>query len=146
MSNRERSFTHPPGLALGLAASLLLAAAAPAVAAESCCAKGKAAAADAQSTAPKSHDKETTKPAGTAGLTVFLDEQGRPTASPPGKAAEAAAIPASFSTSAAGLRQVQSAGPAGGVKVDLDGRFRTATTATTGPDGRIQVNCVMGEE
>jgi hypothetical protein len=120
-------------------------AAVPCVAAESCCAKSKAAAADGQSTAPKTNDKETTKPAGTAGFTVYLDEQGRPTAPPVGKAAEAA-VPGLFSTSAAGLRQVPSAGPAGGVKVDLEGRFRTATVATTGPDGRIQMNCTMEKE
>lgn len=144
MLNRESFIRGNPAVLLGAAVCLLLAAD-PSVAGESCCAKGKAPAADAQSTSPKTNDKESTKPAGTAGFMVYLDEHGRPTAPPVGKAAE---VPVSglFSTSAAGLRQVPSVGPAGGVKVDLEGRFRTATVATTGPNGRIQLNCTTGEE
>ncbi|MCX7719182.1 MAG: hypothetical protein N2111_12395 [Candidatus Sumerlaeaceae bacterium] len=144
MLPRVSFIRRKPAVLVGAAACLLLAAG-PSVAGESCCAKGKAPAADAQSTAPKTNDKQTTKPAGTAGFTVYLDEHGRPTAPPVGKAAEAP-VSGLFSTSAAGLRQVPSAGPAGGVKVDLEGRFRTATVATTGADGRIQLNCTTGEE
>jgi len=141
IKNRSRAFG--PGV-LAVLAGLLLTTA-PAVAAESCCSKKKPAATDSQSTAPKDKDKETTPPAGQAGLRVYLDEQGRPTA-PPKDAAPEAVVPAAFSTSAAGLRQVPSAGPAGGVKVNLEGRFRSASVATTAPDGSIQLHCVTGKE
>lgn len=144
MSHHRNNF-RPARTALLAAAAGLLLVSAPAGAAESCCSKNKAAAADSQSTAPKAKDKETTKPAGTAGLRVYLDEQGHPTAPPEGKAAEAAA-PSAFSTSAAGLRQVPGTGPAGGVKVNLEGRFQSASVATTSPDGSIQLHCVTGKE
>jgi hypothetical protein len=45
-----------------------------------------------------------------------------------------------FSTSHSGL--VEQAAPGGGVMVDLQGRFRSAATATVGPDGTVHLDCV----
>ena len=45
-----------------------------------------------------------------------------------------------FSTSHSGL--VEQPAPGGGVMVDLQGRFRSAATATVGPDGRAHVDCI----
>lgn len=45
-----------------------------------------------------------------------------------------------FSTSHSGL--VEQAAPGGGVMVDLQGRFRSAATATVGPDGDVHLDCV----
>ena len=52
------------------------------------------------------------------------------------------AVPAdpAFSTSHSGL--VERPAPGGGVMVDLQGRFRSAATATVGPDGAAHVDCV----
>ena len=52
------------------------------------------------------------------------------------------ALPAdpAFSTSHSGL--VERPAPGGGVMVDLQGRFRSAATATVGPDGKAHVDCV----
>jgi hypothetical protein len=52
------------------------------------------------------------------------------------------AVPAdpAFSTSHSGL--VERPAPGGGVMVDLQGRFRSAATATVGPDGTAHVDCV----
>ncbi len=45
-----------------------------------------------------------------------------------------------FSTSHSGL--VEQPAPGGGVMVDLQGRFRSAATATVGPDGKAHVDCI----
>ncbi len=45
-----------------------------------------------------------------------------------------------FSTSHAGL--VEETAPGGGVMINLQGRFRSAATATVGTDGKATVDCV----
>ena len=52
------------------------------------------------------------------------------------------ALPAdpAFSTSHSGL--VEQPAPGGGVMIDLQGRFRSAATATVGPDGTAHVDCI----
>ena len=52
----------------------------------------------------------------------------------------AAAPNPAFSTSHQGL--VEQAAPGGGVMVELNGRFRSAATATVGTDGKTVVDCV----
>ena len=47
---------------------------------------------------------------------------------------------AAFSTSHSGL--VEKPAPGGGVMVDLQGRFRSAATASVGPDGAVHLDCV----
>lgn len=47
---------------------------------------------------------------------------------------------AAFSTSHSGL--VERPAPGGGVMVDLQGRFRSAATASVGPDGTVHLDCV----
>jgi len=51
-----------------------------------------------------------------------------------------------LSSSAAGLVQVALTGVAGGVKVDLQGRFRSQVVATIGNQGELSVRCVPGVE
>lgn len=45
-----------------------------------------------------------------------------------------------FSTSHSGL--VEQPAPGGGIMVDLQGRFRSAATASVGPDGTVHLDCV----
>lgn len=75
---------------------------------------------------------------GQAGSWVHVDPGTGQRIPPP---ARRAAIPpqAAFSTSHRGLAEVPA--PGGGVMVDLQGRFRSATTATVGADGTPHVNC-----
>lgn len=47
---------------------------------------------------------------------------------------------AAFSTSHSGL--VERPAPGGGVMVDLQGRFRSAATASVAPDGTVHLDCV----
>src|SRR3990172_6682741 len=75
-----------------------------------------------------------------AGRWIKVDPQtGKPVApaAPPGAAI--AADPA-FSTSHQGL--VPQPAPGGGVMIDLQGRFRSAASATVGRDGKVAVDCV----
>jgi hypothetical protein len=74
-----------------------------------------------------------------AGSWINVDPQtGQRIPAPPG----GVAIPASpaFSTSHQGL--VEEPAPGGGVMVDLQGRFRSAATATVGADGKSHLDCV----
>ena len=76
---------------------------------------------------------------GRAGSRIQIDPQtGRRVPAPSG----GVALPASpaFSTSHAGL--VEKPAPGGGVMVDLQGRFRSAATATVGTDGTTHRDCV----
>ena len=77
--------------------------------------------------------------AGRAGQRIQIDPQTGARVRP---SAPTAAIPPNpaFSTSHQGL--VEQAAPGGGVMVDLQGRFRSAATATTGPDGKPVVDCL----
>jgi hypothetical protein len=75
-------------------------------------------------------------PAAAPGMRVYIDPKtGEPTTPPPGAAVEAA--PAVQQRSGEGL--VEETLPGGGVKVDLQGRFKTPLVVTVGPDGRARV-------
>lgn len=68
-----------------------------------------------------------------SGLVINLDEHGnRIQAQPKG-------LPAAAAKSNAGL--VVENNPAGGIKIDLKGRFQTAVMATKGADGEVNVSC-----
>jgi len=78
--------------------------------------------------------------AGRAGNWVHVDPQtGRRVPPPPAGRAMVPPVPA-FSTSHQGL--VEKSAPGGGVMIDLQGRFRSAATATVGADGEAHVECV----
>ena len=60
----------------------------------------------------------------------------------PGRPVNAAiAADPAFSTSHSGL--VEEASPRGGMMINLQGRFRSAATATVGADGKPLVDCLM---
>ena len=75
------------------------------------------------------------------GMTIEVDPStgriipGTPRTLPPLSPAEQNAV----STSSEGLQEVPVAGPAGGTKVNLQGRFQSPLMATVGPDGKIVV-------
>jgi len=74
-----------------------------------------------------------------AGSWIHIDPTtGRRVAHPTARAA-IAADPA-FSTSHEGL--IQEPAPGGGMMLNLQGRFRSATTVTVGADGKPAVECV----
>lgn len=77
-------------------------------------------------------------PAG--GMRVYIDPStGQTVATPPAGSQPLVLSPAeqnAASTSSDGLTPVPSAGSAGGVKVDLRGRFQSPLIATIGPDGK----------
>ena len=76
---------------------------------------------------------------GRAGQWIHVDPQtGRRVPPPAGRAA--VAVDPAFSTSHAGLAEQPA--PGGGVMVDLQGRFRSAATATVGADGKANLDCV----
>jgi hypothetical protein len=81
-------------------------------------------------------------PATSAGRWIRVDPQtGERKAGPmPGSARGAIAADPAFDTSSQGL--VEEPAPGGGVMVDLGGRFRSAVTATVGPDGTPAADCV----
>ncbi len=74
------------------------------------------------------------------GMRVYIDPStGRPTETPPAGSQPLVLSPAeqnAFSTSSSGLTAAPSTGPAGGMKVDLRGRFQSPLIATIGPDGK----------
>ncbi len=77
---------------------------------------------------------------GRAGIVVHIDPQtGRPTTRPSAgqSAAAAAALKAMANRSSTGL--VEQPGPAGGVMVNLQGRFRSPVVAQVGSDGKVSV-------
>lgn len=81
----------------------------------------------------------TADPATQAGSRINVDPQtGMRIPGPTG----AVALPPdpAFSTSHSGLSEQPA--PGGGVMVDLQGRFRSAATATIGPDEKAHVDCV----
>jgi hypothetical protein len=89
-------------------------------------------------------------PAGThAGLRVYKDPQtGEFTEPPPNTsiATTTAPIERAFSRSHEGLLAVPSSMPGGGVRVDLQGRFRSHFVATKDADGKVSVRCVPKDE
>ena len=80
-------------------------------------------------------------PRGSAGMRAFVDPQtGELTGPPTGRPPEVAPPPqAPLSTSDEGLAEVDVPRPGRGVMVDLRGRFRSALTATVGPDGKVRL-------
>ena len=74
-----------------------------------------------------------------AGQWIKVDPQTGARVAPSAPIAAMAPNPA-FSTSHQGL--VEQAAPGGGVMVDLNGRFRSAATATVGTHGETGVDCV----
>jgi len=55
------------------------------------------------------------------------------------------AVRAALSRSTTGLREQPLPGPAGGIGIDLQGRFQSAVVATRGIDGRLALMCTAGE-
>lgn len=78
-----------------------------------------------------------------SGLTIFIDPQSGAIRSTPAPGTVPLEIPpqqrATFSTSAAGLVEVPSPVPGGGVSVDLQGRFQSPLIVTVTPDGKPKV-------
>lgn len=76
---------------------------------------------------------------GRAGQRIHIDPQtGQRVPAPAGSVA--VPVDPAFSTSHAGL--VEKAAPGGGVMIDLQGRFRSAATATVGANGQAHTDCV----
>lgn len=78
-------------------------------------------------------------PASGAGSRIKIDPQTGKRIPVPSDGVALPADPA-FSTSHSGL--VEQPAPGGGMMVDLQGRFRSAATATVGPDGTAHVDCI----
>jgi len=77
----------------------------------------------------------------------FTDPQHRPVSAAPSASATSAASsaagsPANLATSHEGLVAVRGTSRAGGVRVDLKGRFQSAVVATVDPDGKVTTACV----
>ncbi len=64
---------------------------------------------------------------------------GKFTTPPPGTAVTA--LPEALETSGEGLVEEPGTSPAGGVTVNLRGRFRSMATATVGADGKVSTHC-----
>ncbi|MCB1540519.1 MAG: hypothetical protein KDJ25_06610 [Rhodoblastus sp.] len=81
--------------------------------------------------------------AAVGGMKIYVDPAtGQVTHSPPPNQPALTLTPAeqnAFSRSSQGLLEVPSSGPAGGVKVNLQGRFQSPLIATVGPDGRARI-------
>jgi hypothetical protein len=76
---------------------------------------------------------------GQAGSWIHIDPQTGKRIPPPVGGVPRAADPA-FSSSHQGL--VEKPAPGGGVMIDLQGRFQSATEVTVGSDGKAHRNCV----
>ena len=76
---------------------------------------------------------------GRAGSWIHVDPQTGKRVARPAASVAIAADPA-FSTSHQGL--VEQPAPGGGMMLNLQGRFRSAATATVGVDGKAHVECV----
>jgi hypothetical protein len=74
-----------------------------------------------------------------AGSWIHVDPQTGKRVARPAASAAIAADPA-FSTSHQGL--VEQPAPGGGMMLNLQGRFRSAASATVGADGRAHIECV----
>lgn len=92
---------------------------------------------------------ELTELAGSAGRQVYLDPlTGKIGVPPPGVTNLARLMSLeeekALSTSSEGLEQIPLTGPAGGVKVDLQGRFRSQVVVAIDSLSNISVRCVTG--
>jgi hypothetical protein len=82
---------------------------------------------------------------GIGGMKAYRDPvTGERAGPPPGAVAPSGpeALGSSLSRSEVGLEAVPTGTPAGGIRVDLKGRFRSSLVATKRPDGTIATRCV----
>jgi hypothetical protein len=83
-----------------------------------------------------------------AGQRVYIDPTTGKVGVPPAGAAAPSAAGGAATTAApapAPLAQQAVASPAGGVMVDLEGRFRREVRAQVQPDGKVTTECVPAE-
>ena len=72
------------------------------------------------------------------GMRVYIDPvTGKPTAPPPGSVVTQPADGGHLSTSSQGL--AEEVVPGKGVRLNLQGRFQSSTTATVGKDGKLEI-------
>lgn len=85
----------------------------------------------------------TTLPAGTAGMKGYVNPETKEILSPTPAMQVTESVPVDhmLSTSAEGLKQVQSSARPGGIRMDLKGRFRSAMTVTVDAQGNQVVGC-----
>jgi hypothetical protein len=100
------------------------------------------------STASEASPSAASPPSGVhAGLRVFIDPQSGDFTQPPVETATTTAPPErSFSRSHEGLTAVHSDVPGGGIRLDLQGRFRSHFIATKDADGKVSIHCLPTEE
>ena len=88
-----------------------------------------------------SQDKPAAKPREPAGLKVYIDPTTGAFLPGPAPGAEVLQVPpseaAAMSRSSVGLVETPNSGPAGGVKLNTQGRFLSPLIATMGPDGKV---------
>lgn len=88
-------------------------------------------------------DNRSTDAQPTAGMRAYKDPvTGRFGEPPAGAPERAVAAEAAVSTSAESLTETPGQTPAGGVRLDLQGRFRSYSAATKDEEGRIKVHCL----
>ena len=82
-------------------------------------------------------------PAGVGGMKAYRDPVTGERVGPPPRAVHPSAPqPSALSRSHTGLEVVPTGTAAGGVRVDLQGRFRSSVVATKRPDGSVSVRCL----
>jgi hypothetical protein len=82
-------------------------------------------------------------PAGVGGMKAYRDPvTGERVGPPPGPVPPSVPQPSALSRSQVGLEVVPTGTAAGGVRVDLQGRFRSSLVATKRPDGTVSTRCV----
>jgi hypothetical protein len=87
------------------------------------------------------------QPTGTAGRKIFVDPVTGKLVPPPAQTGPV--LPQKedpLSTSGEGLRETQGKTRHGGIKVDLQGRFRSTVTATVDADGKLKTQCLTEPE
>ncbi len=90
---------------------------------------------------PDDHRPADAQPA--AGMRAYKDPvTGRFVEPPAGAPERAMATQAAVSTTAEGLTETAGQTPAGGVRLDLQGRFRSHAVATRDVEGRVKVHCL----
>lgn len=87
--------------------------------------------------------EKSTGPSGQAGRRVHIDPTtGRIGAGPPSVPAIAAGGANALSTSGEGLPETPGTTRGGGIKIDVQGRFRNVVVATLGQDGKLTTRCL----
>src|SRR5262245_25742777 len=81
---------------------------------------------------------------GAAGLRIYLDPDTGQAGPPPRGVLPGEPVTESLSTSSAGLVETAGTSAAGGVTVNLQGRFRRAMQATADDAGAARIDCVPG--